>query len=484
MNQGTKAQLFIGGEDLSGFVENATLDMVREVRESCPWGSSMKKRVGGRRDLKFSVSGPLTGEIDLTLFTALRKRTPAHLTFFPDGIVSYEVDCRIESYRVASQSREATSYEVLLVGSGAAVRLGQQWPTTVYAATKLLGLYFTEDFKPPEEGQPTWAPLNAGLSNTDLRSFCLDMSAHPCDARMFCLDNTTRTVWRRTTDTWVSVLTTAEARAIAGAVDTETLHCVITDDETGYVYAALQPPTSVYGKIYMMRSIDHGDTWTAATVTSRNLWYTSLRNIDAHGSLVVLTACNWPLSALAYFSEDGGITWSQIVFGSGNHNYNVIISHSDPGIWYGGVRGPGFYALRKYSVTGATSIIQPDEVIGPYGFAGGIWLHPTDPLIFCTLAHHPANPTSFVKTLDGGVTLAVNQVMPVGDITQFADGVIDNHWVQGCTANNRVAVYVSTNGFALTAKAGTNWDTPPYTGAIPKTCGGVTERGLWVKLVA
>lgn len=46
-------------------------------------------------------------------------------------------------------------------------------------------------------------------------------------------------------------------------------------------------------------------------------------------------------------------------------------------------------------------------------------------------------------------------------------------------AGGRAPLHVSTNGYTLSNRSGTNWNSAPYADSIPDTCGGVIERGLW-----
>ena len=352
------------------------------------------------------------------------------------------------------------------------------WPSKVYAATESLGVFYSVDFGGPTDPMPTWTALNDGLSSVALRAFCLDRSATPMDARMFCIDTATRTVWRRTTGTWAAVLTEAQAKIIAGTSGPEKLLSVITDPITGYVYALLQVQDGT-GAFRMMRSTDHGTTWTAHTIVGNSFWYGDTNNIDAYNSLVVVNACNWPLNYKIKHSEDDGATWISVTTDGSNHSYNVMISPCDPDVWYAGTRG-SIYSLVKYSTAAGDpgTVLTPsgDTIAGPYGTGGSIWFHPTNPDIFAVMNHHPVN-NNFLLTLDRGITAAVSH-SALGYLTQFAEHCDYQQWVQGCTGSGQ-AVFVSTDGYTVTDRSGTNWNTPPYTNAIPTTSGGVIARGLW-----
>jgi hypothetical protein len=61
---------------------------------------------------------------------------------------------------------------------------------------------------------------------------------------------------------------------------------------------------------------------------------------------------------------------------------------------------------------------------------------------------------------------------------EIARGCEADCWVHG-RVNNGAAVAVSTNGYTLSHRSGTNYASSPYTDSIPTDCGGIIECGLW-----
>ena len=358
------------------------------------------------------------------------------------------------------------------------------WPLRTWAATKTLGIYYTADSLDPAAAQPAWTQLNTGLSNTDIISFCLDRHEDPADGRMFCIDGTTKTIWRRVSGDWSSVLTSAAARATAGYTDNEVLYSVIVDPVTGYVYAllALYPATANKG---VMRSVDHGNTWTAVTMGARgysNAW----GNIDAYGGIVVAGRIPSPAVAMFhYFSINDGAIFGSIWVDEAYSVFEPVvrIHPAAGGTWYGTIRveGGGQYDLIRSKTNSTYAILMGGQLHGPFT-PGGVWPDPAD--ANHSLIDVQAINTAIVESTDAGATVDSDVATSVTYMHEIADGCEYGYWVQGCSMphviNNRAPVYVSTDGVTLGQKSGTNWATPPYTDAIPVTCDGISWRGLWI----
>jgi len=352
---------------------------------------------------------------------------------------------------------------------------GGGWPATVYAATKTLGIYTTDDTLDPGEAQPAWSTLNTGLSNTDIISFCLDRHETVQDSRMFCIDATTATLWRRTTGDWAAVLTTADAKTEAGAEDNETLQSVIVDEITGYVYALLSK-ASDSSLLAVLRSTDHGDSWTSSTVWTK-LYLNGIGNVDAYNGVVALSwVPNIAIALNTSYSTDHGQTWSHVQLGtSGAYSPGVRINRASGTVWYGN-HGSG-YGLYRGSSAGSITALQGGNAYGPYSTGGGVWCDPSD------VNHVITAPGAiWVVTTDAFATVDSDDATSVSDATEIADVCEDGYWVHGCyqLGGPKAPVHVSTDGITMTARSGTNWNSSPYTDAIPVTCGGITPRGLWL----
>jgi hypothetical protein len=354
------------------------------------------------------------------------------------------------------------------------------WPTWTYAATRTLGIYTTDDSLAPGAADPIWVTLNGGLTNTDIRSFCLDRHEAVPDSRMFCIDETSRTLWRRTTGDWAAVLTSADARTTAGYGDGEVLTSVIVDPVTGYVYALLAVAIYDLSRAGVLRSTDHGESWTAYTIVERT-YIRRFSTIDAHDGLVVAgRAQGTPM----YYSTDQGETWSSITVAENAGGIWESCPRIHPAAgdaWYGNIYNPRLFDLIRYKSDGTYAILQSGTSNGPMETPGGVWPDPDD-------ANHliVACRQVWMESSDAGATADSATVIPVDHMREIGDGCSEGYWVQGCTNPTyaahaiRAPVYVSPDGVTLTAKSGANWYTAPYTDSIPVSCGGITPRGLWV----
>jgi hypothetical protein len=353
------------------------------------------------------------------------------------------------------------------------------WPNRAYVATTTLGLYYTAAFGTPGGAQPTWAALNTGLDHTDLIAFCLDTHEATHDTRMFAIEGTDYTLYRRTTGNWASILTSAAAQVLAGFADGAVLRGVCVDPVTGYVYALLGGLVGTFGTAVLI-SADHGDNWSAVTIRASAYTY-AVGNIDAYNGLVVTSQTGSPLRCRSYYSTNHGGTWSyfEVQEADGGTTLAQRIHPDVANTWYGGAYA-GVY-LFKATAAGTYSILSNAD----YGLytAGGMWIDPNDADHMATL-QVPTN-TDWKETLDDWVNLDVHQATNVILVYEVAEHSEDNCWVHGCiqptdSAPARAPLYTSTDGHTLTTRSGTNWNTAPYTDAIPVTCGGITGRGLWV----
>ena len=389
-----------------------------------------------------------------------------------DGEMAYAVNCDIAAnnatgagYAAQGACDHLTLYHCRVSAQSAGVdanpfggAAGGGWPETTYAATQTLGIYTTNDSLAPGAADPTWAALNGGLSNTDIVSFCLDRSETPWDARMFCIDGTTGTLWRRTTGDWAPVLTSADARTGLSFSSGETLLSVITDPVSGYVYALCAKEGD--GDKGVVRSTDHGDTWTYTTIGVAGYSY-SYSNIDAYDGLVVFVR---GVSSIAgpyhYYSVDHGVTWPTSIKDTTNSasppNFVARIHPAAGDAWYSNIQsGASLYDLVRVTTAGTITHLMATSLRGPITH-GGVWCDPLDAQHLLIAARLTA--TRIVETTDGGATADSETETSVGQMHEIADGCDEGYWVQGCSAPSatlgKAPVYVSTDGVTLTNKSG------------------------------
>ena len=350
------------------------------------------------------------------------------------------------------------------------------WPDRVYVATAALGIFYTDAFTATGD-QPVWGTINGGLPATTITAFCLDRHEVPANTRMFCI--VSGTIYRRTTGDWAAVLTSAEANTLAGFSSGQTLSSVIVDSETGYVYGLLRVENAT-APIGVVRSIDHGTTWTAVTARASAFNY-ALGNIDAHDGLVVFTTVpSAAIKCYAYYSRDNGSTWAYHYVGEHLSAYNlpVLIHRQLTETWYGGhATSANLFDLFKATPAGYT-ILSTSEGYGPYA-AGGLWIDPDDDDHMLVL--NDSLDSYARETSDDWTSLDAENATNPQHINVLGEDCENDAWVTGRINDaNGPYVYVTTDGYTMTHRSGANYNSSPYADSIPETADGVISRGLWV----
>ncbi len=353
-------------------------------------------------------------------------------------------------------------------------------PQRVYAATKTLGVYVCEAFTASGD-QPTWSTVNGGLPSTAITSFCLDRHEARRDARMFCIVG--GTLYRRTIGDWAALMTSEEARSKLNFVAGETLQCVVVDPVTGYVHTLLGNANGGTTAIGVLTSKDHGDTWSGVRVVASSHYYT-LGGMDACNGLLVFPFVNFSISCYFEYSTDSGETWQWINV-SESSSIPLLCARIHPELadaWYGTYYGNTNikFELLRCSTSGTYTLLHPGYSCGPYKGGGGFWFDPDDADHIATISGY--NDTVFNQTTDAFASYSTAPTS-VDSMDEIGDGCEAGSWVQGCSSPSvllsQAIIYVSADGVTLVNRSGTNWGTSPYTDAIPATCGGVINWGLW-----
>lgn len=353
------------------------------------------------------------------------------------------------------------------------------WPQRVYVATKTLGVYYCEAFTAVGD-QPVWNTINGGLASTAIISFCLDRHEIVRDSRMFCIAD--GVLYRRTIGDWVAILTSAEARAMGSFVVGQVLRSVVVDPVTGYVHVLLARDEKV-ADVGVLTSTDHGATWMAVVAREDDFIYT-FGNLDACNGLVVCGFVTHPLTNSFLYSINSGGTWATLHVSDG-YSLPTISARIHPasmGLWYGTIFvNYNYYELVRCSTVGSYERLQAGYAMGPYETGGGFWFNESDVNNLATTAE--IRDTTFNVTTDAFATIAASGVTSVPHMHEIGDGCQGNNWLHGCSFPSsdraRAPLYISYDGVTLTHRSGANWNTLPYTDAIPVTCGGVTPWGLW-----
>jgi len=345
-------------------------------------------------------------------------------------------------------------------------------PRTVYVATDA-GFYYTNSFSVVDP--VPWTQHSTGLASTNIRCMSVDPFV-PEGHQYVCADGCI--YLRESGEDWVSILTTAQARTITGNsyIVPCWVHCDTLIPGVVWAYAADTEYRSDVYHFYWLRSADYGSTWTAyGNVGSTSSWGMSPGSIAAHGDFVVAAANRALLTVHVYRSLDGGSSWYGYDSGSSQTvDQKVSVNPLDP------TKG---YLMSLFSSQWRIVYIHADGVtdtgivvsdVGP-AQAAGFWFSADDPLHMRLASHNV-----LVYTHDGWATAnsnsSVSKAMAIAPVVDRGD---ENWIILGRSSGRPLVVALeSEDSSAVINCAGTNWDTPPYTDALPSTA-SVAHNGVY-----
>lgn len=345
------------------------------------------------------------------------------------------------------------------------------YPDRLYAATASKGIYYTDAFTASGD-QPVYGTINGGLDSLSIGSFCPDRSLTPQDGRMFCVAG--GDIYRRTTGDWVEVLSAAEIVAMTAAG--QAVCGIVVDPITGYVHAFTtgKPGELDFSAIYSLRSVDHGDNWTATNVATHIIAIYGYSNIDAYaGSVVFADSQAVTTSIKIRRSTDSGVTWATTSgAATGAVTYETVTISQADGMAYGNTGdGDGVHGWKLDPSNGSISYPAAQDTKGVQH--GNLWLDPTDAYHGCQFDGYYRESTDDFATWDtenDGIS---------DDVAIIADDCEYGAWVHGRHAEPGAHIYISMDGYTLTARSGANHGMSPYTDSIPDDAGGIIKRGLW-----
>ena len=89
LNHGINATLSIaGGTAIEGILDNASMDLQREIAEARHMGDDSVRRLAGLRSCQFTAEGDWDDTIDAALYSAWNGAASAAAVFSPDGVVT------------------------------------------------------------------------------------------------------------------------------------------------------------------------------------------------------------------------------------------------------------------------------------------------------------------------------------------------------------------------------------------------------------
>jgi hypothetical protein len=103
---------------VTGMIEDASMDLTRELAEIRVWGAESVERVAGLYSINFSINGAWDPTLDGNLFSAFLSADPLALSFKPDGVVEYTLDVWISSLSQSHSSTDKSTYSLTLQSTG------------------------------------------------------------------------------------------------------------------------------------------------------------------------------------------------------------------------------------------------------------------------------------------------------------------------------------------------------------------------------
>ena len=376
---------------------------------------------------------------------------------------------------------------------------GGSWRSAVYVGTRSDGVFYTEDFSGPGDGDPTWVLKNGGLANTDVSVGPIGDPWGP-SARQFVIAG--GDVYRRVpavSDNWVEVLSNADAVTATGSASGTIYDITGNINKEGYFYVLFNSALTNNG-IWVLVTDDYGDTWAAHQVTSIISNYT-VGNIevgDLQGSspytagevVYVAAIVSSGGKSYVYVSLDHCATWTGYVWdGISSWRNRLLVDPSDQSVLYGGWGTNGPDLAR--STTHGTS---PAEIDGA-GHYGITLVNAVEATMFISVNNSDimivAKAGSLYKTADRGATWTeyspghdIRYVSAVQDAITFLYLARTLDAATPPSTDTHVIFVSNDNGTTVEGKGGVNTDTPGGAGdSIPYDCGGVASRGIlqiWV----
>lgn len=332
------------------------------------------------------------------------------------------------------------------------------WPIQGYVGTDI-GVFYTPNFG--VGGQPTWSALNTGLADTNIRTLDADPFA-PAARQYVCADGV---IYRREaagTGEWEVILSVADARTLSGDAGITPSWVSCDTLIPGVVWAL------AYNPYYYFRSTDYGDTWASVGLipdTGAHGWTPGC--IAGHGNFVVAFCNGSILSTRVCVSATAGATWTTYDSGSVQTvDEKWAIGPLVGTKAYGQGLG-GSWSIVTAEAGGVTPTGQVVDVTwtGPYG---SFWFSPTDPLHIrwvggdsMVYTHDDWDTSDTSSYGGGGNTTCIAPVVDPSDDTKIIVGRV--------AGRPAICAVEGEDSTTLIPLAGTNWNSSPYTDAIPET---------------
>ncbi len=157
------------------------------------------------------------------------------------------------------------------------------WRAKVYLATKVKGIYYTENFSGPGAPMPTWETVNDGLGTLNTRAIVGDPFG-PKD-RQYARTTEPKIYIRENGGPWSMILDGAIINALAIGPSVGSLKLIgpkCNINATGHVYvlASFQDGGAYGNVLYFLKSTNYGAAGTWSAVRVHDVWAITVTAID------------------------------------------------------------------------------------------------------------------------------------------------------------------------------------------------------------
>jgi hypothetical protein len=336
------------------------------------------------------------------------------------------------------------------------------------------GIYYTENFHDPG-GDPTWSAVNSGLASLVISNLQLDPFAP--ETRQYCV--AAGVLYRREGGgAWESILTSAEAQVVTGVAKGTLAMCYCDAATDGTIWALMNDTTLVFGAPtkWGLISEDYGETWASHPLNSEGVYNYAVGGIAAHGDYVYIIVNDSYNAQAIHYSTNQGASFTRRSYGGSTFNsLRVELNPLVPGDAYGPGSG-GVYRVR----TGVATLIYGglNSVYGISPPGGVMWFDPDDADHMRLLMEESVIITD--DDWDTYSTLSIGGGAEMAVFAPYAEAHDSGLMIIGRSHNatSKVCVLDSEADTTLTSRSGNNYNTPPYTNAIPSVAGAVVSNGV------
>lgn len=349
---------------------------------------------------------------------------------------------------------------------------------SIFAATKSSGIFHADDFV-IDASDPTWVDITGALPGNNTRQFETDRVN--IERTQYCISADDGGLYRRQDGgAWTCILTEAAAQAFVGFAGS--IHWVTSDHENeGFIYVIVWL-TGYHKGLELVNSKDFGATWNHGFVLGFGGGYISYDggNVVASGSTLWLSTRSGA-GSVGYVrqSRDSGLTF--LVNAADLGNAKTWINWA-PNLSKDRIMANGSNWI--YRVTrdngGFTNTAKLNHmVLGE----GGLWIstgdldHQRAGVQLSETLHRTANDWAASGSINAGL----------GGDMQVVTNPPDTEVPVVCGVDKRsggdyraLFYFPAEDDAGDVNKSGANWNTPPYTDAIPNVLvsDGICYTGL------